>query len=125
MKRSKTLLVANILVSCYTAFLLIWFVIINGDELKHIARGLRILGSDAEFIIILLWIHIILFVIGCIFGWISYGRAKKATTQAVLCLIASILFPIYFFILIPIVVLCFVGSSNQKKLLMQNQFRAQ
>ncbi len=118
--RSKTLLVTNILVTCYSAFLVICFIIINGSELRKIARGLELLGSDADLIIMLLWIHVILFEIGCLCGWISYTRAKKATAQAVLCLIGSIIFPVYFFILIPIVVMCFVGSSSQKKLAKQN-----
>ena len=115
--KSKTLLVSNIIASLYDAFLLIWFVIINGDELNKIAKGLRILGSDADFIIILLWVHIILFTLGCIFAWIGYAKKKsgKAKAGAFMFLFGTICFPVYFFICIPIVIVAFVAAGEQKK----------
>ena len=116
--KSKMLLVSNIVASLYSAFLVIWFVIINGDELTGYFKGLDILGSDAKFILILLWIHIGLFALGCIFGWLSYITKKsgKAKFAAIVFLIGTILFPIYFFVSIPITIISFIGYSKQKKL---------
>ncbi len=133
MKRSNALLVSNILASIYSAGLLCWFLgaIIKAggaDFLKAMAVyfkasfevfGFNSAGMNLLYaIIILLWVHIFCFVIGCIIGWISYGAKKSGTAKAAATfyLIGTICFPIFIIIGLPITIVGFVGGSKQKKI---------
>lgn len=67
----------------------------------------------------LILVHIMLFVLGFLLGWIGFGfkRAGCAKAAAVLYLFATILFPVFIFLGLPLIILGFVGYSNQKKLI--------
>ena len=116
--KSKMLLISNIVASLYSAFLVIWFLIINGDEIKTLYDVADFLGAGEKIIVILLWGHIIVFVLATILGWISYKttKSKLAKFSAILILIGTIIFPIYYFFCIPITIIAFIGYSRQKKL---------
>lgn len=125
--RSKVLLVSNILATIYSAFLFYWFgsAIIETGGIEYIsALGdafeiLKAFSIGVEFIevlLILLCVHIVGFVFGCIIGWISYLAKKSggAKFAATLYLIATICFPIYLFYGLPITIIGFIGGSKQK-----------
>lgn len=133
MKRSKTLLVSNILATLYSIYLLWIFggaIIEAGGidfidaigEYFELAFDLIGLSSPAltflYVILVLLCVHVVTFVLGCLFGWIAYaskksGRAKFAAT---LFLIGTICFPLYLFYGLPITIIGFVGGNKQKKI---------
>ena len=68
--------------------------------------------------VILLFLHIIAFVLGCLIGWISYAGKKSggAKFAATLYLIGTICFPIFFIFGLPITIVGFIGGGKQKKL---------
>lgn len=131
--RSKAFLVSNILATLYSGFLLWTFggaVIEAGG-----AEFIETVGSYFELIfdlfgmsspaitflyviMVLLFVHIGAFVIGCLVGWIAYAGKKSggAKFAAVLYLIGTICFPIYLFLGLPITIIGFVGGSKQKKI---------
>ncbi len=137
--RSKTLLVSNILASVYSAFLLFIFgsaiiqaggtdyIYAVGKYFKTVFELLEFMGQDSGLlmflyvVVVLLCIHIIFFVLGCLVGWLSYIGKKSggAKFAAVLYLLGSICFPIYLCFGLPITIVGFVGGSKQKK--MNNQ----
>lgn len=131
--RSKTLLVSDILASIYSVFLLWTFggaVIEAGgaDFIDAIGAyfelAFDLLGMSSPavtvlyVILVLLCIHIVTFVFGCIIGWIAYVRKKSggAKFAATLYLIGTICFPVYFFFGLPITIIGFVGGGKQKKI---------
>ena len=69
-------------------------------------------------ITILLCIHIVSFVLGCIIGWIAYAWKKSSNAKfaATLYLIGTICFPIYLFFGLPITIVGFIGGGKQKKI---------
>lgn len=133
MKRSKTLLVSNILATIYSAYLLWVFggAIIEAGGADFInAMGayfelaFEMLGMSSPAmnflyaVVILLCVHIALFVLGCLFGWIAYAAKKSggAKFAATLYLIGTICFPVYLFFGLPITIVGFVGGGKQKKI---------
>jgi len=68
-------------------------------------------------ILVLLCIHIIAFIIGCLIDWIAYAGKKSSTSKlaAILYLIGTISFPVYLFFGLPITIVGFMGSGKQKK----------
>ena len=134
MKRSKTLFVSNILATLYSVYLLWTF---GGAVIK--AGGMDFIDALAEYfetafslldmigassttlgllytILVLLTIHIVAFVLGCIIGWVAFGIKKPGKGAAVLYLIGTICFPLYLFFGLPITIVAFVGSKKQKKI---------
>lgn len=131
--RSKTLLVSNILATLYSGFLLWTF---GGAVIE--AGGIDFIEAAASYfelifdlfgmsspaitflyvIVILLCVHIAVFVIGCLVGWIAYAGKKSggAKFAAVLYLIGTICFPVYLFLGLPITIIGFVGGSKQKRI---------
>ena len=134
MTRSKTLFVSNILGTLYSIYLLWTF---GGAVIK--AGGLDFIDALTEYfetafsllemlgarsttlgllyaILVLLAIHIVVFVLGCIVGWVSFAVKKPGKGAAVLYLIGTICFPLYLFFGLPITIIAFVGSKKQKKI---------
>lgn len=132
MKRSIALFVSNILATLYSAYLLWIFggAIIEAGGVEFIdAIGayfelvFDLLGTSTEVtflyvILVLLCVHIITFVLGCLFGWIAFLSKKSggAKFAATLYLIGTICFPIYLFFGLPITIVGFVGAAKQKKI---------
>lgn len=133
MKRSKTLLAANILATLYSAYLLYVFVgaIIKAGGVDFIEAvgayfelAFDLLGMSSPaltvlyVILVLLCVHIVVFVLGCIIGWLAYAGKKSGSAKfaATLYLIGTICFPVYFFFGLPITIVGFVGGGKQKKI---------
>lgn len=138
MKRSIALLVSVIFSTIYSAFLLFTFggAIINAGGMDFVNTvgayfefAFKLIGADSTTlnflyaIVILLCVHIGVFVIGCLLGWISFITRKSGLAKfaAVLYLIGSICFPIYIFIGLPITIIGFIGGGKQKKLNVNSQ----
>lgn len=134
--RSKCLLVSNILATVYSVVLLFVFggAMISAGGLDYIASMeeyfrlvIQLFGAMGEnsallkilyIIFVLLCIHIVLFVLGCFSGWLSYFSKKSggAKFAATLYLLGTICFPLYLCFGLPITIVGFVGGGNQKKL---------
>ena len=69
-------------------------------------------------ILVLLCVHIIVFALGCLIGWIAYAGKKSggAKFSATLYLIGTICFPVYLFFGLPITIVGFIGGGKQKKI---------
>lgn len=131
--RSKSLLVSNILATVYSVYLL-WtfgsaFIEAGGADYvealnSYFEFAFDLLGTSSMSItflyvaLVLLCVHIAVFVIGCVIGWIAYAGKKSggAKFAATLYLIGTICFPVYFFFGLPITIIGFVGGSKQKKI---------
>lgn len=74
---------------------------------------MRLKGS-----MILLLVHIGVFVLGAVFGWIAYLSKKSGLSKfaATLYLIGTICFPIYIFFGLPLIIIGFIAGGKQKKL---------
>ena len=133
MKRSKALLVSNILATLYAVYLLWTFggAIIEAGGADFIdAMGayfelaFDLLGMSSPAmnflyaIVILLCIHIVTFVLGCLIGWIAYAGKKSGAAKfaATLYLIGTICFPVYLFFGLPLTIVGFIGGGKQKKI---------
>lgn len=133
MKRSKALLVSNILATAYSAYLLWTFgsAIIEAGGADFIdAMGayfeivFELFGTSSPelnflyAIVILLCVHIVAFVLGCLIGWIAYAGKKSGSAKfaATLYLIGTICFPVFLIFGLPITIVGFVGGGKQKKI---------
>ena len=133
MKRSTTLLASNILATLYSAFLLWTFggaiIEAGGAEFidaigAYFELAFELLGMSSPavtilyVILVLLCIHIFIFVLGCLIGWISFASKKSggAKFAATLYLIGTICFPVYLFFGLPITIVGFIGGGKQKKI---------
>lgn len=127
--RSKVLLISNILATIYSAYLLWWFggaiAEAGGFEyMSDVVEAFQILESlsiDVEFleiILILLCVHVVTFILGCLIGWIAFLAKKSggAKFSAMLYLLGTICFPIYIVFGLPITIMGFIGGSKQKKI---------
>lgn len=131
--RSIALLVSNILATLYSAFLLLTFggaiIEAGGADFVNAVGAyfeliFNVLGINSPeitvlyVILILLCIHIAVFVIGCLVGWIAYACKKSGAAKfaAVLYLLGTICFPIYILFSLPITIIGFIGGGKQKKL---------
>ncbi len=131
--RSIALLVSNILATLYSAFLLLTFggaiIEAGGADFVNAVGAyfeliFNVLGINSPeitvlyVILILLCVHIAVFVIGCLVGWIAYACKKSGAAKfaAVLYLPGTICFPIYIFFGLPITIIGFIGGGKQKKL---------
>ena len=131
--RSVALLVSNILATLYSAFLLLTFggaiIEAGGADFVNAVGAyfeliFNVLGINSPeitvlyVILILLCVHIAVFVIGCLVGWIAYACKKSGAAKfaAVLYLLGTICFPIYILFGLPITIIGFIGGGKQKKL---------
>ena len=133
MKRSKTLLVSNFLATLYSVYLLWTFggaiIEAGGADFvdaigAYFELAFDLLGMSSPavtflyVILVLLCVHIVAFVLGCLIGWIAYAGKKSggAKFAATLYLIGTICFPVYLFFGLPITIVGFVGGGKQKKI---------
>lgn len=118
MKRSKTLLVSNILATLYSVYLLWTFggaiIEAGGADFvdaigTYFELAFDLLGMSSPAvtflyaILVLLCVHIVAFVLGCLIGWIAYAGKKSggAKFAATLYLIGTICFPRVFVLRTP------------------------
>ena len=113
--RSKILFVANISATLYSIYLIIYFVggIINADGAEAIG------GAIATTLVAP---HMIMFIIGAIFGWIGFFLKKSwpALVAAILYSVGTLFFLMYAMFGVPILVFGFIGYSKQKKINLKN-----
>ncbi len=131
--RSKVLLAANLLSLLYSGYLLWYFGspivkygvadFIEGMKLtyKVLFDMLNIESSTfvvLNIILILLCIHIVAFVLGCLNGWLAFVSKKSGFSKfaAVLYLLGTFCFPIYFIFGLPITIMGFIGAAKQKRM---------
>ena len=127
------LLVANILSTVYSGYLLYFYVgaIIEAGGADFIDAigayfelAFDLLGMSSPavtflyVVLVLLCVHIITFALGCLTGWLAYAGKKSggAKFAATLYLIGTICFPVYLFFGLPITIVGFIGAGKQKKL---------
>ena len=110
-KRSKVLLVATALATIYAVYLITYFV---GGTAN--AEGAEAVGGAIATAIVMP--HMIMFLIGAVFGWIGVLARKSwaALVGAILYPVGTMFFLMYAMFGVPILILGFVGYSKQKKL---------
>lgn len=113
--RSKILFIASTLATLYTVYL-IWYF--GGGTLN--ADGAEAVGGAIATALVTP--HMIMFLIGAIFGWIGFLAKKSwaALVAAILYSVGTLFFLVYAMFGIPILVFGFIGYSKQKKLNLQN-----
>ncbi len=133
MKRSVALLISNIMATVYSAYLLVAFggAIIEAGGAEFVeAIGayfkvvFELVGTSSSAInflyavVALLCVHIVVFVLGSLIGWIAFAAKKSggAKFAATLYLLGTICFPVYLFFGLPITIAGFIGGGNQKKI---------
>ena len=128
MKKNIILLVTNILATIYAVYLL-W--IFGGALIKFgmdfddaigiyfdaVTKLIGMGSSTAIFlyiVTILLGIHIITFIGGCVLGWISFinNKTNMSKISYKLYLTGTICFPIYLFYGLPITILGYIGYKK-------------
>lgn len=111
-KRSVVLTIATILATAYVVYLITYFfgATANADETAE-AIG----GAIATALVMP---HMIMFLIGAIFGWIGVFLRKSwgALVAAILYSVGTLFFLAYIMFGAPILILGFVGYSKQKKI---------
>ena len=114
--RSKSLFVANILATIYTIYLITYF---GGGTLN--ADGAEAVGGAIA--IALVMPHMIMFLIGAVFGWLGFLAKKSwaALVGAILYSVGTLFFLMYAMFGVPILIFGFIGYSKQKKLNTQNK----
>ena len=113
--RSKILFIASTLATLYTVYLISYF---GGGTLN--ADGAEAVGGAIATALVTP--HMIMFLIGAIFGWIGFLAKKSwaALVAAILYSVGTLFFLMYAMFGIPILVFGFIGYSKQKKLNLQN-----
>lgn len=113
--RSKILFIASTLATLYTVYLISYF---GGGTLN--ADGAEAVGGAIATALVTP--HMIMFLIGAIFGWIGFLAKKSwaALVAAILYSVGTLFFLLYAMFGIPILVFGFIGYSKQKKLNLQN-----
>ncbi len=117
--RSKILLVASVLATAYTVYLIVYF---GGGTLNAGNAG----DAEAAGSVIataLVTPHMIMFLIGAVFGWIGFlaKKAWAALVAAILYSVGTLFFIMYAMFGISILVLGFIGYAMQRKLNLKNK----
>lgn len=109
--RSKVLFVCNVLTTIYVIYLLCHFLGTTTSSDSAEALG----GAIATTIVMP---HIFFMLLGAIFGWLGFFMKKNwgVLVGAILYCVGAFMFLLYAMFSIPIIILGFVGYSNQKKL---------
>ncbi len=109
--RSKALFVCSLLATIYLIYLIIYF----GGAMGDLNSSEEIGGAIATALVTP---HMVVMGIGAIFSWIGFFTRKPwaALVGAILYCISALLFIMYVLFCVPMIVLGFVGYSNQKKL---------
>lgn len=109
--RSKCLFVATALATIYVVYLITYFsgAMSSADSAEAVG------GAIATALVTP---HMIMFLIGAVFGWIGViGKTVwAALVGAILYAVGTLMFLAYFMFGVPILVLGFIGYSNQKKI---------
>ena len=115
--RSKMLCAATVLATLYTAYLISYF----GGSLAGAEDAAEAVGGAIATALITP--HMIMFLIGAVFGWIGFLVKKSwaALVAAILYSVGTLFFLAYFMFGVPLLVLGFVGYAKQKKLNLQNK----
>lgn len=110
-KRSKVLFTATALATIYTVYLFSHFF-----STTLSAEGAEAVGGAIATALVMP--HMIMFLIGAIFGWIGYlcRLSWSALVAAILYAVGTLLFLIYFMFGVPILILGFIGYTKQKKI---------
>jgi hypothetical protein len=110
-KRSKVMLVANVLGSIYAIYLMAYFFGSVGST-----EGAEQVGAGLATAIIMP--HLVLIVLSALFGFLGFFLRKDGfnLTSGILYSVATALFLLYFMFTVPLVVLSFVGYSKQKQM---------
>ena len=109
--RSKCLFVATALATIYVVYLFSYFF-----GTTAAAEGAEAVGGAIATALVMP--HMIVFLIGAVFGWLGVFIKKSwaALVGAILYSVGTLLFLAYFMFGVPILVLGFIGYSNQKKI---------
>ena len=109
--RSKCLFVATALATIYVVYLFSYFF-----GTTAAAEGAEAVGGAIATALVMP--HMIVFLIGAVFGWLGVFIKKSwaALVGALLYSVGTLLFLAYFMFGVPILVLGFIGYSNQKKI---------
>ncbi len=109
--KSKVLFVANTLATLYVIYLCshFWGGMANADGAEAIG------GAIATALVTP---HIIMFLVGAVFGWIGFFIKKSwaALVGAILYSVGTLFFLMYAMFGVPILILGFIGYAKQKKL---------
>lgn len=110
-KRSKVLLIATALATIYAVYLISYFF---GETAN--AEGTEAVGGAIATALVMP--HMIMFLIGAVFGWIGVLARKSwaALVGAILYSVGTMFFLMYAMFGVPILILGFIGYSKQKKL---------
>ncbi len=110
-KRSKILLTATALATIYVVYLISYFF---GETAS--SEGAEAVGSAIATALVMP--HMIMFLIGAVFGWIGVLGRKSwaALVGAILYSVGTLFFLMYAMFGVPILVLGFIGYGKQKKL---------
>lgn len=110
-KRSVMLFIATILSTAYAVYLICYFI--GGTAASNDAEALG--GAIATALVMP---HMIVFLIGSVFGWIGTLLKKSwaALVAAILYSVGTLLFLAYAMFGVPILILGFIGYANQKKI---------
>lgn len=114
--RSKVLFVANTLATLYVVYLITHFF---GSTMN--TSGAEAVGSAIATALVMP--HMIMFLIGAVFGWLGFLIKKSwaALVGAILYSVGTLFFLAYFMFGVPLLIFGFVGYSKQKKLLKASQ----
>lgn len=110
-KRSIMLWIATILATAYTIYMFCYFI--GGTAAAS--------GTDAvagALATALVFPHMLLFLIGTVFGWIGllFKKAWGALVAAILYASGTVMFLLYAMFGVPILIFGFIGYANQKKI---------
>ncbi len=110
-RRSKVLLVATALATVYVVYLITYFFGTTAN-----AEGAEALGGAIATALVMP--HMIMFLVGAVFGWIGVFARKSwaALVGAILYSCGTLFFLMYAMFGVPILILGFIGYSKQKKL---------
>ena len=113
--RSKMLAVATILATAYAIYLICYFV--GGTASSD---GINVLAGAIATTLVMP--HMILFLIGAIFGWIGlfFKKSWSALVSAILYSTGTLFFLAYAMFGVPILILGFIGYAKQKKINKEN-----
>lgn len=109
--RSKMLITATVIATAYAIYLISYFFGTTANS-----EGVEAVGSAIATALVMP--HMMMFLIGAVFGWIGVLTRKSwaALVGAILYSVGTLLFLMYAMFGVPILVLGFIGYSKQKKL---------
>jgi cytochrome c oxidase assembly factor CtaG len=112
--RSKAAFLAALFASAYAVYSVLYWGGVVGET--QTADAAEAIGAGLATLLVLP--HVILTVLGALFGVIGFFVRSPGLilTSAILYSVAAVLFIVYALFLVPSIVLGFVGYANQKKM---------